>query len=68
MYLFEDSQLKPIMIKLMKKYIKLIRYILNNKEDLKKPTKIWRKLELSGKQSHIIKIIADLSENFPEYF
>ncbi|MEE9378533.1 MAG: hypothetical protein V3V33_10930 [Candidatus Lokiarchaeia archaeon] len=66
--LLEDSQLKPIMVKFLKKYIKFINYVLNNKEDLKKPTKIWRILELSGKQSHIKKIIADLTENFPDYF
>jgi len=56
------------MVKFLKKYIEFIHNILNNKEDIKKPTKIWRILEMSGRQSHVRIIISDLTENFPDYF
>lgn len=68
LFLLEDPQFKPVMVNFLKKYIKLIKFILINKDDLKKPTKIWRILELSGKQSHVKKIIAALIEDFPDYF
>lgn len=63
--LLKNSGTKEAMEDNIKAHLRFVKYILDNKEDTKHPTKIWRAVKLKGKQNHAKELINDLINQFP---
>ena len=66
--LLEGKGTKTIMENYIKIHISMIEYILEHREEIDHPTRIYHTLKMPVKQNHIKELLYDIKNHFNHYF